>query len=235
MMNPITIGDATLYCGDNREILPALGRFDALVTDPPYGIGEAAGKNKNRGGFNAMRGKSFKPRDYGSEEWDNQSDPDGVSFARSISDWQIIFGGNYYELPPTPCWLVWDKINNGNFADCELAWTNLKGAVRRINWLWDGFRQQVAENRVHPTQKPLGVMTWCIERLPSSVETILDPYAGSGTTGVAAIRMGKKFTGIERLPKYFDIMCRRIEEAYRQPADLFIEPPATKPKQEALL
>lgn len=220
------IGDATLYLGDCREILPTLGRVDAVVTDPPYGIGMAAEQtigSSNRGVV----------ADYGRDSWDDRTDPEGVNLARSISRHQIIFGGNYYDLPPSSCWLVWDKQNSGDFADCELAWTNLPGAVRRIYWRWNGMIRRGDDIRVHPTQKPVGVMTWCIERLPESVETILDPYAGSGTTGVACARMGKRFVGIEKSPRHFESMCRRLDEACRQPADLFIESPA-KAVQEAM-
>lgn len=216
------IGDARLILGDCREVLPTLGEFDCLLTDPPYGIGEAAGKNLSRV-------SAAMPTDYGNDTWDNKTAEIELAQARLASHHQIIFGGNYYELPPSSCWLVWDKLNSGDFADCELAWTNLDCAVRRIQWRWNGMIRRGDDVRVHPTQKPVGVMTWCIERLPSDVETILDPFAGSGTTGVAAIKMGKKPTLIEREPKYFEIACRRIEEAYRQP-DIFVE--AAKPKAE---
>lgn len=227
MSERVEIGDAVLYRGDCHEVMHHVGTFDALVTDPPYGIGEAAGKNVSRAGL-------AKPTDYGNESWDDKTDQIGINLARHISKHEVIFGGNFYDLPPTPCWLVWDKENTGDFADCELAWTNLNKAVRRIYWMWNGMLRRGKDVRHHPTQKPLGVMQWCIEQLPSDVETILDPYAGSGTTGVAAIRMGKRFTGIEKSPKYFDIMCRRIEEACQQPSDLFIPAPS-KPKQEVLI
>lgn len=141
---------------------------------------------------------------------------------------------NYYDLPPTSCWLVWDKLNgNSDFADCELAWTNLPKAVRRIRFLWNGcMRRERDIDREHPTQKPVDVMKWCIEHLPTPNTTILDPFMGSGTTLVAAQKLGRTGIGIEREPKYFDIACRRIEQAMRQP-DLFIE--TAKPAvQEAL-
>lgn len=138
---------------------------------------------------------------------------------RQRSKWQIIFGGNYYSLPPTSCWLVWDKLNGDtDFADCELAWTNLPKAVRRIRYLWNGcMRMERDVEREHPTQKPLGVMSWAIGHLPSEERTIIDPVMGSGTTGVAAVTAGLSFTGIEREPKYFDIACRRLTEALRRP------------------
>jgi site-specific DNA-methyltransferase (adenine-specific)/modification methylase len=222
----VTIGDATLYLGDCREILPTLPKVGAVVTDPPYGIGENSRKV-------ASRGKLATPRDYGDFDWDREPIERGlVSLIRAASQWQIIFGGNFFELPPSSCWLVWDKMGPTNdFADCELAWTNLQRAVRRIRFLWNGMiRAEKDIEREHPTQKPIEVMRWCLGFIPDA-RTILDPFMGSGTTGVAAIKLGRKFIGIEIEPKYFDIACRRIEEAARQP-DLFIERPKP-PVQES--
>jgi DNA modification methylase len=127
----------------------------------------------------------------------------------------IVFGGNYYAMPPSSCWLVWDKDNTGDFADCELAWTNLHKAVRRLKWRWNGMLQEnggrFKERRFHPTQKPVPVMRWCITHLglpPGS--TILDPFCGSGSTGVAALQEGMNFIGIEKEAKYVEIARRRI-------------------------
>lgn len=233
-----TIGDAVLYLGDCREILPTLGRVDAVVTDPPYGIGEAAGKAKKRtsGLSSSLRRADLYRRDYGDASWDDEPvSSDLLELCLAAGKWSIVFGGNYYELPKTSCWLVWDKLNGDtDFADCELAWTNLKKAVRRIRFLWNGCMRANGEKRGdHPTQKPIGVMKWCLEQLPPDAHTILDPFMGSGTTGVAAVKLGKSFIGIEREPSYFDIACRRIEQAYKQP-DMFIAKPAPA-KQEALL
>lgn len=206
-----------LYCGDCLEVLPTLGRFDAVVTDPPYGIGIA-----KRGTLGTTR---LAPvRDYGKSDWDNAPPSPAVFEAvRAISDWQVIFGGNFFDLPPSSCWLVWDKKTTGDYADCELAWTNLPKAVRKIEWLWNGMIRKGDDIREHPTQKPEGVMKWSIEQLPASCNTILDPFLGSGTTGVAAVKLGRRFTGIEIDPAYFDIACRRISDAFKQP-DMFIEP-----------
>jgi len=228
------IGDCTLYLGDCLEVMPTLGRVDAVVTDPPYGIGEAQNK---RGGTHY--GSALAPsKDYGASSWDdNPASEQQICSIRSVSDWQIIFGGNYFELPPTKCWLVWDKLTGSNgYADFEMAWTNLDKACRKVVWQWKGYLQHDMSNkeeRLHPTQKPTPVMKWCIEQLPHGTETILDPFMGSGTTGVACVKLGRKFIGIELDEKYFDIACRRIEEAYKQP-DLFIEP-TIKPIQEKLI
>lgn len=220
------IGNARLILGDCREVLPTLGKVDAVVTDPPYGIGESAGKAKTRtsGLTSKVRNAQIYRKDYGDDNWDDKPiDTELMAAVRSAGRWNIIFGGNYYEVPATSCWLVWDKLNGAtDFADCELAWTNLPKAVRRIQFLWNGCMRAQGETRGdHPTQKPIGVMKWAIGHLPAPSDTILDPFMGSGTTGVAAVQMGRKFIGIEREPKYFDIACKRIEDAQRQ-GDMFI-------------
>lgn len=229
----VIIGDCRLLLGDCLEILPTLGKVDAVVTDPPYGIGESNKKNMSRH-------SAAECNDYGDFDWDQEpADPRAIEWMLQNSRWQIIFGGNYFDLPPTSCWLVWDKQNGASdFADCELAWTNLKKAVRRIVWRWSGFIRKGERGykiRVHPTQKPIGVMQWCLTHLPDDVTVIADPYMGSGTTGVACAKEGLQFIGIEREEKYFDAACKRIRDAYAQP-DLFIEPkPEPEPqKQDAM-
>lgn len=231
MTNPIirevTIGDCRLIQGDCLEVMPLLGKFDSVVTDPPYGIGEGGDKNRSRE-------KLARAGDYKSDKWDKETNQPAVDIAISIANNSIVFGGNYYKLPPTTCWLVWDKKNGTNdFADCELAWTNLNKAVRRIEWLWNGMIRKGSDVRQHPTQKPVGVMEWCLSHVPDS-ETTLDPFMGSGTTGVACVKTGRKFTGIELDPDYFDIACERIRKAYNEP-DMFVEAEKQQPKQEALL
>jgi DNA modification methylase len=198
----------TLYHADCREVLPLLEPVDLVLTDPPYGIGEAAGANKSRG-------KLAVAKDYGVSDWDNKPvDQDLIN--QLITQPAIIFGGNYYSMPPSACWLVWDKHITGDFADCELAWTNLPGAVRRIDYLWNGMIKQRPEQRWHPTQKPLDVMKWCIDqadtKLKKRVETILDPFAGSGTTLRAAKDMSRKAIGIEREEQYCEVAVKRLRQ-----------------------
>lgn len=158
-------------------------------------------------------------RDYGDDGWDKSAIPDDLMLAvRTAGKWAVVFGGNYYAMPPARCWLVWDKENGAtDFADCELAWTNLPKAVRRIRYLWNGMMRANGEPRGdHPTQKPIGVMEWAIGHVPVPNQLILDPFMGSGTTGVAAMNLQRQFIGIERERKYFDAACRRIEDAQRQ-------------------
>jgi DNA modification methylase len=211
------IGNATLHLGDCRDILPTLGKVDAVVTDPPYGL--SAAKNGTIGSTNKGR-----VSDFGEQVWDNapidQSTFDEVVAAGKYA---IVFGANYYCVPPSPSWLIWDKQNTGIYADCEMAWSNIGKPAKLIHYMWNGMLRANGEARGdHPTQKPIGVMKWAIGHLPAPSETILDPFMGSGTTGVAAVQMGRRFIGIEREPKYFEIACRRIEDAQRQ-SDLFIQ------------
>jgi len=222
-----TIGDATLFLGDCREILKTIPRADAVVTDPPYGIGRD-GQKRTTGGNGGRKAYEFKG-------WDSER-PQWLPEILAAAEHHVIWGGNYFAdlLPATGKWLVWDKLNGENgYADCELAWTNLQKAVRRLRYMWHGMLLAPGEARGdHPTQKPVGVMSWAVQQLPSDAHTILDPFMGSGTTGVACIKLGRKFIGIEIEPKYFDIACKRIEEAWKQPR-LFEEPKA-KPVQESL-
>lgn len=223
------IGECDLYLGDCTKVMGCLGGgVDAVVTDPPYGINENDRKIKSRG-------KLAAPRDYGKVEWDKEPvGRDVIDQLLSLSKYQIIFGGNYFEgLGPTSCWLVWDKMNGSNdFADCELAWTNLPKAVRRIQWRWNGMIRQGNDERVHPTQKPEGVMDWCLGHLPGGVVTVLDPFMGSGTTLVAAARRGLRGIGIERERQYFEAACRRVEDTYRQPSLAIAAPEPKAPLEQ---
>lgn len=226
-MKPVIIGDAELWLGDCMEVLPLIGKVDAVITDPPYGIDENSKKV-------ASRGKLAAVKDYGDFDWDKSPPPAALIEAlREMSQWQAFFGGNYFVLPPTSCWLVWDKLNGTNdFADCELAWTNWPKAVRRLQWRWNGMIRQGNEERYHPTQKPLEVMKWAIDLCPNA-ETVFDPFMGSGTTGVACVALGRKFIGIERDERYFEIACKRIEQAVAQ-GQLFAPEPM-KQVQESFL
>lgn len=231
MVKWVEIGDCKLALGDCRDILPTLGPVDAVVTDPPYGIGADATMAK-QGGTKYGAAAAAK-RHYAATDWDSAPpDSELIDMVMAAGRWAVLFGGNYFDLPPSRCWLVWDKEVNGEFADAELAWTNLDKPVRLKRWMWNGMLRKGREERnEHPTQKPLGVMSWCLDQLPGETRTILDPFMGSGTTGVACALTDRSFIGIEREPTYFDIACRRIEEAYKQPR--LFEEPAPKPVQQS--
>lgn len=219
------IGDCTLYLGDCRDILPTLSKVDAVVTDPPYGLGE----KWNGGGGGKKSSWTFDPSE--AKSWDGDT-VDGVNSLAEFAPEVIIWGGNYYALPPMRCWLIWDKKQPDTWTtgQCELAWTNLDRPTRAFRFAQ--CEQANEGQKLHPTQKPLALMKWCLKW--TTADTILDPFMGSGTTGVACVKLGRSFIGIEREPDYFDIACDRIRKAYAQP-DMFIAPPAEKPTQEGLL
>lgn len=183
----------------------------AIVTDPPYGIGQDGGRGHRKSSCAKVQDR---------KDWDKERPP------AEIFDWlicapagSIIWGGNYFAdlLPPRMGWLYWQKLIGGDFSDGELAWTSRNGALKEFT-----HRKTNAE-MAHPTQKPVQLMQWCLGFLPDA-DTILDPFMGSGTTGVACVNLGRKFIGIELDPDYFEIACRRISEAYKQPR-LFADPP----------
>ena len=197
----------TLWHGDCREIVPALGKFDLLLTDPPYGIGA---DNRKR---ILSRGKLAKAKDYGEMNWDSAPpNAELIALIRRHCEKQIIWGGNYFELPPCKGPLVWDKENGENdFADGEFAWNNLGCALRIKRHLWHGMIRKGQEERFHPTQKPLEVIAWAL-KLAGDVQTVLDPFAGSGTTGRAAKDLGRKCTMIEKEERYCAIAAKRMEQ-----------------------
>ena len=217
MNDPVTIGNATLYLGDCRDILPTLGKVDAVVTDPPYGIkwDGRVSVGKNGHGKTAARALHFGVTIEGD---DSPFDP-GPWLAYSQV---ILWGYNHFAARlPVGTTLVWIKRMDGGFgsflSDAEIAW---KKGGHGVYCRRDTSLMGETLERAHPTQKPVGIMEWCLGMTDGCV---LDPFMGSGTTGVAAMRLGRKFIGIEIEPRYFDIACRRIEDAQKQ-ADLFIKP-----------
>ena len=210
------IGDCRLILGDCMDVMPLLGKVDAVVTDPPYGLGKR------------MQGGTWGAQDHNSGflKWDMKADQRWIEAIIGKGVPAIIWGGNYFSVPASRCWLIWNKVNAvPTMADFEQAWTNLDRPSKRMS---------LPVGRVefgHPTQKPVALMEWCLGFLPDA-ETILDPFLGSGTTLVACAKLGRRGIGIELDPDYFEIACRRVEDAYRQP-DLFIEPPK-KLEQEAM-
>lgn len=199
----------TIYHGDCRKILPELKHVDLVLTDPPYGLETAKNKRANIQGGNAIA----PSRDYGYADWDNKIfDQDWINYIINMGTFACIWGGNYYENPPSPSWLVWDKQTGENtYADCELAWTNYGCAVRLKSHLWKGMFREGKEPRCHPTQKPLKVIEWAIILSPK-FDLILDPFMGSGTTLLAAKQLNRKAIGIEIEEKYCKLAVERLED-----------------------
>ena len=203
-MEKVTIGNAELYCGDCAVILPQLEPVDLILTDPPYGI--------NVGVMGMGKGK--KAAEFDAFDWDKEKPKEWLfGLMQEKAKWLIVWGGNYFNMPPSGCWLSWDKVQEFSGADFELAYTNLTKPSKT-------FRLSRVEaygnvERLHPTQKPERLIEWCIAKVPEA-QTICDPFMGSGTTGVAAMNLEKRFIGIERERKYFEIACERINAAQAQ-------------------
>ena len=205
-MKKVETEKTTLYLGDCEEILPELPVVDALVADPPYGIG--FGKKHTK--WSANMGTHLG-------NWDDKQ-PDMNPFIK-ISLNQIIWGGERFDLPISRGWLTWVKPDAPRtFASTEYAWTNQNSPARHFTY---SISATNFERVGHPTQKPIALMEWCLGFLPKA-EVILDPFMGSGTTGVAAVNLGRRFIGIEREEEYFEVALRRIEEAEKQ-GSLFSE------------
>ncbi|RUV97983.1 MAG: site-specific DNA-methyltransferase [Mesorhizobium sp.] len=207
------IGACRLILGDCRKVLSTLFGIKAILTDPPYGIGIAS---------NPVRQKHER------KDWDASAPSESTfDLMRRVSDQQIIWGGNYFPLPPSQCFLVWDKVQPEDFslAMCEQAWASFQSPAKLYR------RRVVGYAKSHPTQKPVELMEWCLRFFAAG--TVCDPFMGSGTTGVACVKQGRPFIGIEIDAGYFEIACERIRKAYAQP-DMFVEAPA-EPKQESLL
>lgn len=198
-------GGVTIYHGDCLGVLehlaPHYGErlFDLLLTDPPYGIGFAAQPTK------WQRRAKQQP-----EGWDDSTAGERVAMARSMARRQIIWGGNYYDLPPSRCWLSWYKPDAPpSMGDVEYAWTNLNQNSRQISHSISATNR---ERVGHPTQKPEPVIMWALTQAPQNVRTVLDPFMGSGTTLVVAKRLGKSCVGIEREERYCEIAARRLQQ-----------------------
>jgi DNA modification methylase len=224
------IGDCTLYLGDCLEVMPALGKVDAVVTDPPYGINYNPTRSQSSSSSGTRKAAKKVKGD------DKPFDP--TPFL--VTDKWLFWGGNNFshKLPGAAGWLAWDKRDSGTLfrgfmmSDFELAASNFIGRTQVISHKWCGhLRQSERDLFVHPTQKPVAVMEWCLGFLPNA-ETFLDPFMGSGTTLVACAKLGRKGIGIELDPEYFEIACKRVQAAYDQP-DLFVAPP-TAPTQEGM-
>lgn len=226
-MKKEVIGNATMYLADCLEVLPMIGRVDAVVSDPPYGVSYSHGA----GGGKLARSTQFDHHPVIGD--DRPFDPTPwLAF-----DKVVLFGANHYasRLPDSAFWLVWDKrdgVCSNDQADCELAWVKGKGNARVIRHLWNGMLKasERGEIRFHPTQKPVAVMEWAIAQAGIS-GTVLDPYMGSGSTGVAALRMKLPFVGVEIDPEYFSYACLRVENVQRQSSLFELSPTEAEKKR----
>jgi len=211
-----------LLCGDSTDKadvdrLMDGSKADMVFTDPPYGIGESNSDFKSRGdggGIAKATGKSYITN-YKRSDWDNNI-PDKAAFdlMKENSKHQIIFGGNYFTkfLEPTPSWVVWNKKNSGDFADCELAWTSHKKACRLYEQTWNGMiREGETGKRVHPTQKPIALAEWCFEKY-GDPKTVLDLFLGSGSTLIACEKTNRQCYGMEIDPHYCSVIIKRYED-----------------------
>jgi DNA modification methylase len=225
-VSPVVIGNATLYLGDCMEILPTLPKVDAVITDPPYGISVSTRVNYSE-----------------KQAWDAER-PDLTPWLE-VGRYQLFWGGQYFadKLPMSAGWLTWCKrpidsdfsADSRSYSTTELAWRSWGKAKFKCH-VWDGGKRAGDDrNRTfcHPSQKPVELMRWCLDQLPADARIVLDPFMGSGTTGIAAVEAGLSFVGIEREPEYFDIACRRIEEAQKQ-VSLFPQEPVKAPEQLGL-
>ena len=204
------IGNATLYLGDCLEIMPTLGKVDAVVTDPPYGIGNFVQTTGN------IRGEEVT--------WNDAPPPMTLfEILRKISKHRIIWGANYFNcFEKNGGAIVWNKNQPmADFSKCEIASSSHLQKTELVTITWTNFVNTKESN--HPCERPVSLYVFCIEYLPYS-NLILDPFMGSGSTGVACAKLGRKFIGIDLEPKYFDISCERIHKAYDQP-DMFVEQP----------
>ena len=205
-----------VICGDCLEVMKHIPdkSVDLVLTDPPYGINVIGGSKSfgSIGGSNLVKANVYKPI------VNNDIKVDFTELFR-VSNNQVIFGGNYFNLPISKGWIVWDKKKKNdwddNFSDGELAWTSFERPLKIFRWLYMGCMQEgVREKRVHPTQKPLELIKWIIKNYSKEGDTILDPFLGSGTTAVACKELGRKFIGIEINQKYCEIAERRLAQEY---------------------
>jgi len=207
----------TIYCADCRDVLPGLDKVDLLLTDPPYGLNEKWGKGNGWHSLNINgSGKLWK----GIPEWDKNTCDDLIPKTINQASHAIVWGGNYYSLPPSNAWLIWDKMQKHSGSEAEMAWTNLDQPVRvyRMSRV-EAFqyragpakgRMRGKEKKFHPTQKPIGLMKWSISFTESL--SILDPFMGSGTTLRAAKDLGRRAIGIEIEEKYCEIAVKRLAQ-----------------------
>lgn len=214
MANPVIIGNATLYLGDCRDILPSL-QPAAIVCDPPYGMSYKSSHN------NSPKRAALTRRDGNFAQIQGDCEAFDPAHLLALNVPTILWGANYYsdKLPPGRKWLTWDKLAGKtptpSSSDVEHAWTSERGPSRIYAHLWRGIMRAGDENvsrspKLHPNQKPIALMAWCLQQIKFS-GPVCDAYMGSGSTGIACLRAGIPFIGIESDPTHFDTAVRRIE------------------------
>ena len=223
----VVIGNARLILGDCREVLPTLPKFDLILTDPPFGVGNFVQTAGN------LRGRGDNAGNI--VDW-NDTPPDEAVFAliREKSRDRVIWGANFFNcFEPEGGAIVWLKRQRmPNFSKAEIATCTHYKKTEIIEIAWTNFVVAREAETDHPCERPISLYEWCLNYMPKG-RTVCDPYMGSGSCGVAAIRMGRAFTGIERERKYFDAACERIEAAQAQGQLLQHEAPQ-KPVQGAM-
>ena len=227
MSERVQIGDATLYLGDCMEILPTLSKVDAVITDPPFGVGNFVQTTGTLRG----RGDSFAQ----SVDWNESAPPpEFFQMIQSMSRHRIIWGANFFNcFEDRGGAIIWDKAQPmPNFSKADIASCTHFQKTEIVRIPWTNFNVARQAETSHPCERPVELYEWCIQYLPKPIKTVLDPFLGSGSCGVATIRMGRKFIVIEREPKYFEIACKRIEQAASQ-HQLF-EPESRQQVQGAL-
>mgnify|MGYP000057587902 CR=1 FL=1 len=211
MREPVIIGNATLYLGDCRDILPTLPKVDAVITDPPFGVGNFVQVTGHKRGRGDHRGKEVMWNELGPP-------PEVFAMLREKSKHRIIWGANFFNcFEEKGGAIIWDKAQSmPNFSKADIASCTHFQKTEIVRIPWTNFTVTHRAETDHPCERPVELYEWCIRYLPGLTRSVMDPYLGSGSCGVAAFRQGCKFIGIEREPKYFDIACRRIEDAQRQ-------------------
>lgn len=197
-------------CMEYMRSLPD-NAFDLAIVDPPYGIGENA--KRSTVANITKKWKSAKPKEYKIKNWD-KCKPEKEYFDElfRVSYNQIIWGGNYFGLPASPCWIFWDKKNGDNdFSDGELAWCSFNSAVRKFEYLWNGFQKQKPEERFHPTQKPVALYKWLLSKYAKPGQKIIDTHGGSGSICIACHDLGYDLTWIELDADYYNAACKRYK------------------------
>lgn len=223
------IGGQRLILGDCLEVMPLLGKFDLVLTDPPFGVGnfvQTTGRVRGRG------------KNIGKKVIWNESAPPPTFFdsLKEMSKHRIIWGANFFNcFEDRGGAIIWDKAQPmPNFSKADIASCTHFQKTEIVRIPWTNFEVGRLAETDHPCERPVALYEWCIRYIPKPIKTIFEPFMGSAACIVASMRLGCEATGIELDPDYFDAACKRVDEATRQP-DLFVEPPAPKPQQGGFL